>query len=1194
MRHVPTSIYIDTQFFKERGLRFDIEIFTKLKDTFAKGSLRLLIPMMMERELSRKFDEKASDVASKVENTYGKYPINKLDICPALPTKEELKIKCVEEMKQGWVSFKEHFVIENLPIVGNIEDVVDWYFGVNPPFSEAKKKEFPDAFIISALDQYHIQHHARIAVISKDKDFLEACKTRRYFYYFDGLEEYIERLRSELVGKDKQPAEVELSNFITTEDLTELKSLLARGGGVTPIEIKRVIKLIENEGSNYDYFFQNAKDVIWLKHLSEKGHFSSVPDAEYTGEEKNTLLYWPPLHYLLNIFEAKPAEVIDILSKLPQTKNFLVLEGIFNIALKADSANSLLRLYGFIIAFIENYQFNYKLLIDLLKKPYILDPSLSEVTPTLLLKIVEFRKDHDEQTKISQQQEDSEAPDTLLRPTPHLSQWDYQEVLEKGVCVLAEREPYKVTRILIDAVASMVRLGMHPDDFERLGSEDYSEVWCRTLDGPVQGNSDVKESLVHTLTYACTQVYDKAPDSIYALDQSLRNHRWKIFKRLRQQLYASYPSEQTLPWIREYILGYGYYSRWEYSYEFQLMLRKASEHFGFQLLTKDELEAIFDKILSGPPKEDFRERMGEQYSEEYFQQRLSYFHYMQLRPFVSVLNHDARKYFNELENRVEAITDDSYSPYGPVTSGVVKSKSPKSKEDLDSLTDDELLCYLNDWDEEHRDKDNWLVEINISALADAFQSYFKEKIIPDSRRQAFWLTSCDQIARPVYVTAILKVMIELVKEKNFDYLDQSIDFCEWVLSHPDILKMEGQPELREESRDYPYWGGTRRFVVDFIDACVSKDTDVSISIRSGLARLLNQVCNQSDWRLDHEHPVFLSQNNPIGEAINNTRSRALEALVDFGFWVRRKLPDDNLPEVISTIERRLSHNAEVPLTRPEHALLGMLFGKLCILNSNWTSQQQKKIFSLKSISIWHAAFSSYIRYNQPSELIFNIMRNEFEYAIDNLEILVSEESANSDLIERLGQHLFIYYLWEVYPLKGRTSLLERFYDKINDKRNYWASLFKHIGQLLRNSGKKLDNALVKRIYDFVDWRLEAAETQELQEFTFWLNVECLEPNWRLSSFSKALEYGIAKNTGFSPWLRVLTELCEDYPALVLECFVKITEIMLQGTQIYITVDEVKYILAIGLDNEDGDVRSDAERAKDNLLQLGHFRYLDLQ
>ena len=60
-------------------------------------------------------------------------------------------------------------------------------------------------------------------------------------------------------------------------------------------------------------------------------------------------------------------------------------------------------------------------------------------------------------------------------------------------------------------------------------------------------------------------------------------------------------------------------------------------------------------------------------------------------------------------------------------------------EDLERLSDEELLTYLNEWDDEHRDKDNWLIEINISALADIFQTLFKEKIVHDSERLAFWL-----------------------------------------------------------------------------------------------------------------------------------------------------------------------------------------------------------------------------------------------------------------------------------------------------------------------------------------------------------------------------------------------------------------------------------------------------------------------
>ena len=36
MRHIPTSLYIDTEFYKRQGLRFDAKAFAALTGTFAK------------------------------------------------------------------------------------------------------------------------------------------------------------------------------------------------------------------------------------------------------------------------------------------------------------------------------------------------------------------------------------------------------------------------------------------------------------------------------------------------------------------------------------------------------------------------------------------------------------------------------------------------------------------------------------------------------------------------------------------------------------------------------------------------------------------------------------------------------------------------------------------------------------------------------------------------------------------------------------------------------------------------------------------------------------------------------------------------------------------------------------------------------------------------------------------------------
>ena len=249
MRHVPTSLYIDTEFFKRQGLRFDTKAITALTGTFAKGGLRLLVPAIMERELYRHFAREAEKVANTVTNAHKAYPVNNLALVE-LPSREELKAKCFAEMNREWSSFKEHFIVENLPIAGNLENVVDWYFEICPPFSEKKPKEFPDAFIISALDQYHKQHHANIAVIGFDGDFSQACASRRYILYFPDLEKYIEAFQPELSGKERLPGDVDFTKPIVTEDLTELKAILARGNQVTPIEIERGMQVVERSGSN--------------------------------------------------------------------------------------------------------------------------------------------------------------------------------------------------------------------------------------------------------------------------------------------------------------------------------------------------------------------------------------------------------------------------------------------------------------------------------------------------------------------------------------------------------------------------------------------------------------------------------------------------------------------------------------------------------------------------------------------------------------------------------------------------------------------------------------------------------------------------------------------------------------------------------------------------------------------------------
>lgn len=959
--------------------------------------------------------------------------------------------------------------------------------------------------------------------------------------------------------------------------------------------VEKVLASVKIE-TDRQYFFSRLRNPLWIEPLRERGYFNHPPGMKHLPDGYVQYPHWPEMTYLVCIADDVPDQVIQVVQSLPKSDNPRVYENILDIALKINSADSA-KLLRKIIEYLElNHQLHTRRFPALLQ--HWTNLGLFHEAFEIAKKLIMFQEDPRKRDKEQIRKKTPNAPGSMLDPAPRFHQGEYRQILENGVRPLAERKPLQVAYMLIGAVAGMLQMGTHLDDFEKGKDEDFSEIWCRRLDKPNRDHEEVKVLLVQAMTYACEQVYDNAPKSIVALDKALRTQRWKIFKRLRQHLYALHPNDQTLPWIRELILGYNHYSNGKYSYEFQLMIRNASERIGPRLLTEGERSDIFAAILRGPSKNDFQEWMGESYSEEAFQQRQLHFHRVQLRPFAALLTGEIRQYFEELDSieGAKVITDDSYAPYGEMVVGSVSYRSPKSIEELESFTNEELLTYLNDWDEEnreHQEKNSWLVETNFSALAGVFQTFFKENISRDEARLIYWLTNRDNIGRPIYVAAMLKAMLEFIKEKNFDNLDRWLEFCTWVLSHPDSMRMDGQPEPQDESRDHPDWGSSRRAVVDFIDACVNEDTEAPISARDGLATLLRQACNQFDWRLDQDRPVLLNLDDPITEAINNTRSRALESLINFGFWVRRQLPEDPVIEVTTILADRIAEDAKCPLRRPERALLGLHFGRLYFLSNDWSVQQKQAIFPQEQWGVWRDAFGNFILYNSPFMATYEVLRSDFEFALEHLDRLASAKDEGKEVVDRLGQHLFTYYLWGVFPLTGADSLLERYYNKTDDDRQRWAQLFDHVGRSLNNSGKRLDKVLTDRAIAYFDWRLEAAEPQELQEFTFWLEAECLDPEWRLRSFSKVISAVKENDEGHYMEVKSLFDLLQDHLALVVECFAKITDFMDSDKHIFMPVEEVKPILQAGLSAEDAEVRENAERARENLLRRSKFEFLNL-
>ena len=939
------------------------------------------------------------------------------------------------------------------------------------------------------------------------------------------------------------------------------------------------------------YFFSRLENPLWLKPLIKRNCFKSPPKTQRFNDGTVIYPYWPEIQYLKNVCREVPDEVIDLVMKLPKTDNPIVYDGILDIALQLPGEQS---------AKLKSKIFEYANMehqIRTHKYAKLLAHWTAENQTSAALKLskllVPFAPDPQSAEKQKRRKEDPMPWGTLLHPAPRFDFWVYREIMLKGIRTLIEYVPYEAACILTDATADMICLRTHQEDLDK--EEDHSETWCNLLSDPESDYERAEKALIHALTFACERVFEKSHNMVVDLDKILRKQHWKIFKRLRYHLYAKYPNEKTKLWIRESILTHKDYGLWKHPYEFQQMIRRACEHFGETLLTEAERTCIFDQILKGPSKENYRlwlvGWLGEEFTEERFKERQQRFHLSQFTPFTSVLFGEYATRYKALKGKTKVpISDEDYLS-SKVRVGSVSNQSPRTPEDLANFTNEDLLAFINDWEKEEEPlKSDSFVSINIEALAGAFQTFFGASIIPDSNKLKFWMENRERIERPIYVRTMINAMQADVKAKNFDKLDEWLAFSEWVLTHPD-QEHEGNDMKSDESREHPNWSSSRRAVCDFIGVCLEKDVDIPVTAREQLAILLKMLCTQFDWHLDRNCNPIDPLIDSHTEGINSTRGRALENLVKFGFWLRRHDLESEIPKLTAILERRFAPETEHPLTLPEYAVLGSNYSYIFTLDESWANKHKSDFFPHTELPAWLAAFSSMIDYSSPSDPIFEILQDDFNFALQHLTDFKKRNLAEQETVDMLGQHLFIYYLRDMYPLRGSKSLLERYYQQTDNKREHWANLFDGIGHRLWNTGKNLNQSMKDRIIAFFEWRLEQEEPTELRRFTMWLEAKCLDAEWRLESYSKILDVCMVEDGDIRLW--ALCDMLPDHTAKVVECFFKLTK-WIKKDNMYVPTEEPKTILKAGLKSSNENVRHNAKLAHENLLKTGRFDLLNVE
>ena len=977
---------------------------------------------------------------------------------------------------------------------------------------------------------------------------------------------------------------------ISAQDFLEIRTIL---DSVHPAEadVDQLFALMEKRGANYTFFFKNAQNPLWIPILKERGYFSVTSDREQTSEGRTSPLWWP-LHYLSRVTNAG-AEVVDVILNLPEVSDQQIKYKILDIARNLPGSQSKSLAPKVLDGMQETLGTLGHLYSELLV--YWVTQDETEGALELASMLVRFAPDPNLEDKRNFNQRLGIDSPPLAEPVPILGGWEYSEMFKKGVRPLAEKEPLATAVVLAKALDEMVQSRMEERTEEEHGDEDVSEVWCRRLDRIGRSFEEPSNVLVECLTFASGRVFEQAPSQAAELDKCFQTKRWKIFRRFREHLSARFPGEETKPWIRELILSKGDYSHSLHGYEFQQMVSSAAEHFGEELLTQQERSVIFEAILAGPPKATYKKRWGDGFTEEGFEQLKSYFQRMQLKPFATILFGEYADHFQALEaTDPHQLSDDGYSPVGEMKGGSIESQSPRSAEDLATLSDTELLDFINEWDQEHdfqtgKMGDGWLVHVTIEALADAFGKVFREVVLPEDHRVRFWLDNKEKIARTIYVKAIINNIADYVREGRFDRFEEAMTMCDWVISHPDQV---APVDVAQDARSGGHidWRSSRRAVVDFTRVCIDAGPEIAAANRDRLVNALKRVCTEFDWRLDTNQPAGSAGDDPYSQAINRTRSRALENIILLAVQLKGHDPEADTSFVVEVFEERISGESILPLTIPEYAVLGKRFADFLFLDEGWVARHQPNFFPQDSLPEWRAAFGSLLHYTGYNIRVFEAIKDQFVFASDSLHDLEQEDSTSRDFTGDVGRHLFVYYLCGRFPLRGPDSLLARFLENTSGNQGRWAKLFTDAGFFMRRANNPLVED-VERAKEFAVWRLEQGNESELEGFWVWLEAECLEAEWRLNFFSRTLDICHQKGAMFYGVVGKLEGFLPEHPGAVIECFAKLTD-NLDTDRFTIQEDAAKQILKTGLESTDEDVNLNARRALENLLRRGRSEFLD--
>lgn len=852
------------------------------------------------------------------------------------------------------------------------------------------------------------------------------------------------------------------------DGVTEIDKLLVVTNP-TPEHLSILAKVIV-QPQHRRYFFERCDSQNWLEPLRDMGAFNTPQEPLREGGYIR-FVGWPESQYLLKVVEHKAQVVFDIVKNL-NSDNQSVLDDFVSMALKSPA--DIAAKYVDLICKNKWIQNSYNLLLPD-KVAELMEKLAKEgrVKEALRLATVLLDTKVDKPVAV----DDEEGSMRFIRhdAKPYFDEWRFGEIIKEKTTELAKVDPKGLFAVLASKLRQALELEDRTDKSDDTYYE-YSHIWRPNLRSSRHSRDDAKDTLLDGVIRLIEENKDN-DELLKDFVTILKSHPGALFRRIELLVYTLNPKPFSKE-IEEILTNKKVIISYNLRREYLPLLNTQ-----FGNLSSPAKDSVLKIIEEGP---DFKK--NENFTQEEFERVKSDWKGLYLKaikdhlPAKEAINYQGivKQYGEPTDHDGEMVMWDG-------------GKSPISSEELSKLNAEDTLQYFVDY----KTPDDPFGRHSTGGLG----MIFAELVAQDPEKFVVVLgLFFEKKIRPIFFYHLIHGLKESLKKDKCFVWEEIVELLYRVV-------VKGETDVKPAS-DEQDWKSVRLAIADFLGEALGKDKcEVPISLQDKVWEIIANLAEDPDPTPEYEKRDGEGGLDPMTLAINTIRGEAMHAVVNFGLWTARNLPDKTVenkmtPAMLELLDKHLDYAHDPALAI--RSVYGWRVLNFSYLNCSWLEENKHKIFDKSSPEHLWAAWEGYLANNVIKE-VFTILKEQYRDFVPYLGTAEKRGFRAADVDQRFAQHAAIVYTNE----PDHDDFSEYFFKAAPPQQRSEAINF--IGRvILRQLESFDDKEKVKgRLRNLWDARIsqskENIDVEEIREFGWWFKVSPFPKNETLDRTIKTLQ-----------------------------------------------------------------------------------------